>query len=258
VPRGREPRSRAHDAGSTEPGGQRLVAGIQPVREAIRAHGSRLLRVALEDKSTPTLDGIARFAGDQGVAEVTRVRRGDLDRWTQGIPHQGAVAWAPPLSLIQFADLLALPDLLALALDGIQDTQNFGAVIRSAVAVAGAAIVWGEHASAPLSSATFRASAGAIEHARLCRVPALAGALVQARAAGVNVVGLDPRAEHRLADLPLQRPLIIVVGSEHEGMGRAVRRACSALGRVVLSGQVDSLNASVAAGIALYECANRQ
>ena len=146
--------------------GLRLVTGLQPVREAIRVHRSALKRVALEQKDSPTLEALGRFAADQGVPEVVRVPRTELDRWTDGGQHQGVTAWAPELTLLAVEELLADPTLLALALDGIQDPQNFGAVIRSAVGVANAAVLWGEHSSAPLSTAAGRASAGAIEHAR--------------------------------------------------------------------------------------------
>ena len=235
--------------------GLRLIAGLQPVREAIRVHRSALRRVALEEKDSPTLDALARFATDQGVAEVIRVPRSELERWTEGGQHQGAAAWGPELQLLAVEELLADPNLLALALDGIQDPQNFGAVIRSAVGVADAAVVWGEHSSAPLSMATGRASAGAIEHARLCRVPSLVGALTAARERGISVVGLDAHSPQRIGELDLAGPTILVVGNEHEGMGRAVRRACSAVGRLTSSGRIDSLNASVAAALALHEAA---
>jgi 23S rRNA (guanosine2251-2'-O)-methyltransferase len=233
--------------------GQRLITGLQPVREAIRVHRFALKRVALEEKPSPTLDALARFATDQGIAEVIRVPRADLERWTEGGQHQGVVAWGPELRLIPVEELLADQQLLALALDGIQDPQNFGAVIRSAVGVADAAVLWGEHASAPLSPAAGRASAGAIEHARLCRVPSLVGALNAARERGVLVVGLDAHAPQRVGELDLSGPTILVVGNEHEGMGRGVRRACSAVGRLTASGRIDSLNASVAAALALHE-----
>jgi 23S rRNA (guanosine2251-2'-O)-methyltransferase len=229
-----------------------LVAGLQPVREAVRAHGSALLRVCIEQGENPRLDALARFAGDQGrVAE--RVPRRELDRLAHGVRHQGALCWAPELALIDFASLCARPDLLALALDGLQDPQNFGAVVRSAHGLGGAAIVWPEHASAPLTAATFRASAGAIEHATLCRVPVLHGALAHARERGVQVVGLDAHAPTALRDLDLRGPTLLLIGGEHEGMKRATRRQCDALAHLVPLRDIDSLNASVAAGIALYE-----
>lgn len=235
------------------PADERLVAGLQPVREAIRAHGSRLARVLVDDRRMPRLDAVARFATDQGVPRVERVARRELDRLSEGAQHQGVLAFAPPLALCQPGSLWAEPQLLAVALDGIQDPQNFGAVIRSAVGIAGAAVVWGEHASAPLSTATFRASAGAIEHARLCRVRSLTGALGAAGEAGAQVVGLDAHAERDLTQVDLTGPTVLVIGSEGEGMARGVRRTCGVLARLVREPHLDSLNASVAAGIALYE-----
>lgn len=235
--------------------GLRLIVGLQPVREAIRAHRYDLTRVAVEDKPSPTLDALARFATDQGVPEVVRATRAELERWTDAAQHQGAVAFGPDLRLIPFAELLEDENLLGLALDGIQDPQNFGAVIRSAVGVADAAVIWGEHSSAPLSPATGRASAGAIEIARLCRVPSLVGALTLAREQGVAVIGLDAHSPQRIGELPLSGRAIFVVGNEHEGMGRGVRRACTAVGRLTSSGRIDSLNASVAAALALHEAA---
>ena len=251
------PKRAPRGASTPPPGleGLRLVTGLQPVREAIRVHRSALKRVALEEKDSPTLEALGRFAADQGGPEVVRVPRTELDRWTDGGQHQGVSAWAPELTLLPVEDLLADPALLALALDGIQDPQNFGAVIRSAVGVADAAVLWGEHSSAPLSPAAGRASAGAIEHARLCRVPSLVGALTAARERGISVVGLDAHAPLRVGELDLNGPVILVVGNEHEGMGRGVRRACSTVGRLTSSGRIDSLNASVAAALALHEAA---
>lgn len=236
----------------------RLVAGLQPVREAILAHGARLARVSVEHGDNPRLEAVARFAADHGVSEVTREPRAVLDALTEGTVHQGVVCWAPELELLPFEQLVAEPTLLGMVLDGISDPQNFGAVVRSAVGIAGAAVIWGEHASAPLSLATFRASAGAVEHARLCRVPSLVAALGDARDAGVQVVGLDPQADLALRDLDLARPCLLVLGSEGEGMSRSVRRALTATARLAQSGRIGSLNASVAAAIALYEASNQR
>jgi 23S rRNA (guanosine2251-2'-O)-methyltransferase len=171
------------------------------------------------------------------------------------VRHQGALAWAPPLVLVDFASLCNDAELLGLALDGVQDPQNFGAVIRSAHGLSGAAVIWGEHSSAPLSPSTFRASAGAIEHARLCRVPSLHQALAAAREAGVHVVGLEARAPTSLRSVDLGRPTLLVIGNEHEGMKRATRKQCDTLAHLVPLRDIDSLNASVAAGAALYEAA---
>jgi len=231
----------------------RLVLGLQPVREAIRRHGSALREVLIDEKASPKLEALARFATDQHVPLIHRVRRAELDRLSHGVAHQGVAAHAPDLALTPLDTLAVDRGLVAIALDGIQDPQNFGAVVRSAVALQGAAVVWGAHASAPLTPATFRASAGAIEHARLCRVPSLTEALGAFRAEGAAVVGLDAAAPTRLAEVDLSGPTVLVLGGEGEGLGRAVRRACSTLAALGGMASIDSLNVSVAAGIALYE-----
>jgi len=237
----------------------RLVTGLQPVREAIRVHGERLERVLVEERGGPQIDAVARFASDRGAA-VVRVSRGELDRASKGARHQGAIAYAPDLVLValdEVANSLAA-DTVILALDEIEDPQNFGAVIRSAVALGAAAIVWPEHHAAPLSPATFRASAGAVEHARLCRVSALPSALDRLREAGATVIGLDANAEKDLRDVTGDGPFVLVVGAEGKGLRKPVKRACTELARLPMTGVLDSLNASVAGGIALYELVRRR
>lgn len=231
----------------------RLVVGIQPVRECVRVRAAAIERLVLTSSDSPTLAALERFATDQGVAQIERLGRGEMDRLSQGAQHQGAIAFAPPLVLAEWADIVSRPNLLAIALDQVQDPQNFGAVVRSAVATGEAAVLWGEHASAPLGAATFRASAGAIEHATLCRVPALKDALRVAQESGVRVIGLAARAEKLLSDMDLTGPTVIVLGSEGSGLQPAVRRCCTELAAIVRPRVLDSLNASVAAAIALYE-----
>ncbi len=231
---------------------RRLVLGQQAVREAIRVHGPRLHEVLIEERPGLRAAALERFAFDQGIAALRRVPRSYLDQLSGSTLHQGVAAWADPLPLTPASELWERPDLLAVALDGIVDPQNFGAVVRSAVALGRAPVLWPENASAPLTPATFRASAGAVEHATLCRVSSLPSALRDAAAHGVQVLGLAPEADDALHEVDLQGPTLLVIGSEHEGMGKAVRRSCSRLVRLVAPGAVQSLNASVAAGIALY------
>lgn len=231
----------------------RLICGLQPVREAVRAHGARLLRVILEESPSPTLDALGRFAADQGIA-VTREPRGELDHRALGGRHQGAVAYAPALEVLtSTAEVAAAGEPLVLCLDELEDPQNFGAIVRSAVALGATCVVWPEHHSAPLSAAMFRASAGAVEHACLVRVPALPGELMALRERGVVVVGLDADAKNTLSDLDLRGPVAIVVGSEGRGLRKPVKQACTRLARLPMTKLLGSLNASVAAAIALYE-----
>jgi 23S rRNA (guanosine2251-2'-O)-methyltransferase len=233
----------------------RLVCGLQPVREAIRAHG-RALEKVLVGRGSPELDALARFAQDQGAA-VLRVDRGELDRLAKGARHQGAIAFAPELSLVDLASVAKTEGALVVALDELEDPQNFGAIVRSAVGMGATAVVWPEHHSAPLTPATFRASAGAVEHATLCRVKSLPEALASLAASGLAIVGLDAAGEVPIDAVDLRGPCALVVGAEGKGLRRSVKRACSALARLPMAGPVGSLNASVSAAIALYE-ARRQ
>jgi 23S rRNA (guanosine2251-2'-O)-methyltransferase len=231
---------------------------MQPVREAIRVHCSRIERVMLREPPSDALQALERFARDQGVSQIDRLSERELTELSRGVSHQGAVAWAPKLTLLAFDDLILDPVLLGLVLDRIQDPQNFGAVVRSAVALAGAAVIWGENASAPLSTATFRASAGAIEHARLCRVRSLTAALGQATQNGAQVIGLDSQAAVHLKMFDLSKPTLLVLGSEHGGLARGVRRVCGAVATVAPSGALRSLNVSVAGALALYEAVTQR
>jgi 23S rRNA (guanosine2251-2'-O)-methyltransferase len=235
------------------PTATRLVVGVQSVREAVCVHRTLVRRIAVEERSTAKLEALVRLARDQGVREIIRLPRAELDRLSRGVCHQGAAAWVPLLGLIELEHLLNASNLLALALDEIQDPQNFGAIVRSAVGLGNSPVLWGEHSSAPLSLATFRASAGAIEHARLCRVTSLRQAVLDAQERGVQVVGLDMRATSFLHEVDLTGPSILVIGGEHHGIRNSLKRACTCLARLAGMITIQSLNASVAAGIALYE-----
>lgn len=233
----------------------RILAGVQPVREAVRAHGSRVAWVCLE-RGAGRLSGLATLAESSQVP-VRWVDKSELTRLARGTYHQGAVCEAPALTLTSFERLAEDNQRLILALDGVQDPQNFGATVRSAVGLANAAVLWGENASAPLTAAMSRASAGAVEHATLCRVPSLTTALERLIELGFSVVGLDAHAATPLREVSLSGPCVLVVGGEGRGMGRQVRKTCTHLATLVQPQVIDSLNASVAAALALYE-AQRQ
>jgi 23S rRNA (guanosine2251-2'-O)-methyltransferase len=236
------------------------VCGLQPVREAIRAHGAKLERVLVEAEArepSPQLEALARYAGDHG-ARVERPSRAELDRVTRGVRHQGAVAFAPELRIVALHELVLGERALVIALDEVQDPQNFGAVIRSAVAMGATAVMWPEHRSAPLSAATFRASAGAVEHATLCRVTSLPPALEELRARGLTVVGLDMTGDVAIDEVDLAGPAALVVGAEDKGLRKTVKRTCDALAKLPMPGPIASLNASVAVAIALYEAVRQR
>lgn len=226
------------------------------MREVLRARVCRVHEVLVEAGTNPKLAGLAKLAADNGAA-VERVPQRELDRLAKGGRHQGVIATADDLRVLNKGELLA--DLegveapTVLVLDGIMDPQNFGAAVRGAVALGAKHVVWPEHASAPLSPAMFRASAGAVEHARLVRVRALPDLIHDLVDRGFTVAVLDAKGDREIADVDLRGPVAIVVGSEDKGSRGAVRRAASALVRLPMTQTLDSLNASVASAIALYE-----
>jgi len=236
-----------------------MICGIQPVREAIRAHGAKLARVFVESdpRDASPLEALARFARDQG-ATVERTARAELDRLARGVRHQGTIAFAPELSVARLEDIVLGDRALLVALDEVQDPQNFGAVLRSSVAMGATAVVWPEHRSAPLSPAAFRASAGAVEYATLCRVPSLPPALDDLRARGVAVVGLEMTGSAPLDRVDLTLPTVLVVGAEGKGLRKTVKRMCDTLASLPMPGPIGSLNASAAVAIALYEAVRQR
>ena len=193
------PSSRGDRAARSASGMSRLVFGLQAVREAVRAtHGDRVERVlrragrrAQARRADPASP---RARGSRWSRPRARVARPEGGR--RSAPPGGRGAGPGSRALVGIADLPIGPTRsIVVALDGIMDPQNFGAVIRSAVALGATGILWPEHASAPLSPATFRASAGAIEHAVLCRVHALPEALQALAARGVTAVALDAQGD---------------------------------------------------------------
>jgi len=239
----------------------RLVYGVQPVREVLRAHGAAARGVWLLDSDSPKLFGLERLAKGMGVP-VERAPRGELDRRTKGGMHQGAVTLAPELVVLDEAGLLERlsdqPDPVVLVLDGVMDPQNFGAAVRSAVALGAPYVVWPEHGSAPLTPATFRASAGAIEHATLVRARSLPPLLEELKTMGFHVVLLEASSEDALEKLDLMGPVAMIIGAEDRGAKPAVRKAASSRARLPMSGAIDSLNASVATALALYEISRQR
>ncbi len=230
----------------------RMIMGVQPVREAIRAHGSAIEKLWAQRDGGPPVRGLLKFASDRGIP--TEIKdASDMARASSGGRHQGVIAFAPELSLTRIEDVIVQPNSIFLALDGIMDPQNFGAAIRSAVALGADCVLWPEHSSAPLTPATFRASAGAVEHARLCRVPSLPDALSLLARKGTLNVGLDANGPVMLSQVPLVGPVTLVIGAEDKGLRKPVIAACAHLARLPMRGPVASLNASVAGALALYE-----
>ena len=252
----------AREAARPAPG-RTLIEGRRPVVEALRA-GRPMDRILLASgASRAALGDLLDLARRRGV-EVQTVPRSVIDAEARSGAHQGVLAIVAPIQPIDLLELLALP--LAgreppffLALDGVEDPHNLGALARSAEAAGCHGLVLPRHRSAPLSAVAVKASAGALEHLPVAEVPNLARAIEQLRDSGIWCIGLDGTADASLFALELaDEPVCIVVGSEGTGLHRLVRDSCDVLVHIPMSGHIESLNASVAGALALFEVRRRR
>ncbi|MGH7861646.1 MAG: 23S rRNA (guanosine(2251)-2'-O)-methyltransferase RlmB [Candidatus Dormibacteraceae bacterium] len=224
-----------------------IIHGRNPVLEAARAGHLRRVMLAVNLDPDPRLEEIRRLA-----PVVTSVGQDDLDLIAPGV-HQGVAAELEPRRFFDLSQVLKLDLTLLVALDGIQDPQNLGAVLRSAEAAGAGAVILPERRSAPIGAAAVKASAGASEHLRICKVAGLPSALSTLKRAGYWCLALDPQGETWPWEFDLTQKICVVVGGEGQGVHRLVRERCEVRLRLPMAGQVASLNASAAAAALFYE-----
>ena len=240
-----------------------VLYGLHPVEEALKAGRRRFDHVIVSSERHD--DRLARLVADCRQAGV-RVRQESRDQLTQlaGTPtHQGVVALVRPQELLTLEDLYeplsnqsSAPRLL-LALDGVEDPQNLGALLRVADGAGVDGIVLTERRSAPLSPVAIKASAGAAEHLRIARVVNLVRALEDLKRRNLWLIGLDERGSTDYDQFDFTGDCILVLGREGAGLHDLVRRSCDHLLRIPMAGGVSSLNVSTAGAVVLYE-ASRQ
>ncbi|MGW2375614.1 MULTISPECIES: 23S rRNA (guanosine(2251)-2'-O)-methyltransferase RlmB [Kitasatospora] len=199
-------------------------------------------------------------ANDRGIP-LMEAPRPQLDQMTGGMNHQGLVLQVPPYEYAHPEDLLAEAadagqDALIIALDGVTDSRNLGAVVRSAAAFGAHGVVIPERRAAGMTAGAWKTSSGAAARLPVARATNMTRALEAYQKAGLMVVGLAADGEAELGDLELLTgPVVIVAGSEGKGLSRLVSETCDMRVRIPMSGLTESLNAGVAAGIVLYEAA---
>jgi 23S rRNA (guanosine2251-2'-O)-methyltransferase len=233
---------------------KRLLLGPRSVTEALRAHAAEISVIYLADEGRRELTELATLARQRNVAVEARAPD-ELTVLARGERHQGVIAIGGSYSYLSFEELRdQLPDNpLLVALDEVTDPHNFGAIVRSAVAFGAAGVLTLKQRAAPVTPVVVRASAGATEHARIARVTNLAQTLSTLADAGFEVIGLAAEGSIDLRSLrATDGPRVLVVGSEGRGLRRLVRERCTTLARIPMAGPIESLNASVAAAIALY------
>ncbi len=236
---------------------KRLVAGPRAVEEALRAGAGQISVVYVQEDNDRLLRDLQARTKSVGV-RCEPLPMAALDALAKDLRHQGVVAIGGDYIYAELDVVLreAGPTPLLVALDQITDPHNFGAIVRSAVALGADGIITLQDRAAPVTGVVVRASAGATERARIVRVVNLTRTLQQLKKLDIEIIGLDAAGSMALHDFPFGRKgRVLVVGSEGTGLRRLVSETCDNLARIDLVGPIASLNASVAAGIALYESA---
>jgi 23S rRNA (guanosine2251-2'-O)-methyltransferase len=241
-----------------------VLYGLHPVEEALKAGRRRFDHIMVaRERQDERLQRLVAQCRQSGI----RVRSEPRDQLTTvaGTPaHQGIVALVRPQESLAIEDLYvsdpAKPaaSRLVLALDGVEDPQNLGALLRVADGAGVDGVILTERRSAPLSAAALKASAGAAEHLRIARVVNLVRALEELKRQNLWIVGLDERGTTDYDQFDLTGNLVIVLGREGAGLHDLVRRTCDHLLRIPMAGCVSSLNVSAAGAVVLYEAARQR
>lgn len=253
---GRTPRGKSDD-------GPELVLGRNPVVECLRAGvPATALYVAVGTEADDRLSESVQLAADAGIS-ILELPRTDLDRMSSNGLHQGMALQVPPYRYAHPDDLIdrvngsGEPALLV-ALDNITDPRNLGAVIRSVAAFGGQGVVIPQRRSASVTAVAWRTSAGAAARLPVARATNLTRTLKDWASQGYQIVGLDAGGDTTLDEFDGSAPTVIVVGSEGKGLSRLVRENCDAILSIPMAGPVESLNASVAAGVVLADIARQR
>jgi len=236
---------------------QAVVYGIHSVREAVRTRPVDFVMIT-QGYHNPRVQEIVDACRAAGIA-LRFSPRPAVER-TAGTPqHQNVVAVCTPKAYHDISDLVAAAERpLLVALDGVEDPANLGAVIRTVVATGAGGVLIPERRAAGLSPAVARAAAGALEYAKVARVPNLVRALVDLKSHNLWVYGFAAEAPKAYTELDYSQGCVLVLGGEGRGLHRLVREACDELAHIPLQGPVTSLNVSVAAGVVLYEAVRQR
>ena len=240
-----------------------ILYGLHPVEEALRSGSRKFDHVCVaRERHDPRLERLIEACRENAI-RVRTESRDELTRMAKTPTHQGIVAIVRQREFLDLEDLFEGPPdnsspRLMLALDGIEDPQNLGALLRSADGAGVDGVLVTERRAAPLSAAAVKASAGAAEHVRIARVVNLVRALEQLKERNIWCVGLDERGTSSYYEHDFTFNTVIVLGREGDGLHDLVRRTCDHLLHIPMAGRVASLNVSAAAAVVLFEAARQR
>jgi 23S rRNA (guanosine2251-2'-O)-methyltransferase len=234
-----------------------VLYGLHPVEEAIRSGARRLDHVSIaRERRDDRLEKVIQLCKSAGI-RVTFDSRDQLTRLAKTDAHQGVLAVVRERQFLGIEDLMAPKEegqyRFFLALDGIEDPHNLGAILRTADGAGVDGVILPERRSAPITGTVAKTSAGASEHVRVARVTNLVRSLEQLKQRHVWVLGLDERGTPDYADFDFKTDCVLVLGREGAGLHDLVKKTCDHLLRIPMLGQVSSLNVSVAGAVVMYE-----
>lgn len=252
--RGPRQRDEAREDGRGLGGDQ--VEGRNAVRELLRARRRRVRELWIApSRGVAVLEEILELSEAAGV-RIRRVTPEQLAARARTEAPQGVLARAEAVVPAELDELLAQPDAFLVALDGVTDPGNVGAVLRSAETAGVTGVVLPRHRSARLSPAAVKAAAGAVEHLPIATASGVPALLDRARRAGVWSVGLDASGTADLFALDVaDRPLVLVLGAEGRGLSRLTTERCDLVARIRMYGAIESLNVAAAAAVACHAIA---
>ena len=238
-----------------------FIVGRRAIIEAVR--GKRPINKLLVQ------DGLIHGSVGEIIADVKAqgafvqtVSKAKLDELSNQAAHQGLLAYIAAKEYVELSTIIerskSRKSSMILVLDGIVDPQNFGAILRSADGAGAAGVVIPKRRAVPLTGTVAKASAGAIEHVPVARVANLSQAIVELKSHGYWVIGADAGAKENYWQMDLTGPVVFVIGSEGSGVSRLVAEHCDFLVRLPMRGEINSLNAGVAAAVLLYEAVRQQ
>jgi len=241
-----------------------VLYGVHPVEEAVKAGKRRFDHVMVaRERRDERLERLVELCQEAGI-RVRQETREQLTLLAQTAAHQGVVALVRPTEFLTIEDLFegdaANPGAarLVLALDGVEDPQNLGALLRVADGAGVDGVVLTERRAAPLSPVAIKASAGAAEHLRIARVVNLVRSLDELKRRNLWIIGLDERGTADYDQFDLTGDCVLVLGREGAGLHELVKKTCDHLLRIPMAGGVSSLNVSAAGAVVLYEAARQR
>ena len=239
-----------------------VIEGRNAVIEALRAGVTIDKIFIMKGETDSTLGHIASTAREKGIVVVDADRR-KLDGMSRTHSHQGVIALCAVREYVTVDDILAIArekgeKPLIVVCDELSDPHNLGAVIRTADAAGAHGVIIPKRRSAGLTAVVAKTSAGAVAHVPVARVPNLVAALKELQQAGVWVFGTAAEGTTSLYQADLKGPAAIVIGSEGDGMGRLVTENCDFTVSIPMFGKINSLNASAAAAVLLYEAVRQR